>query len=122
MSHSNWMRLFTSRMSGMFWIVTASWVSRVAQITCSASFFAPCGVMVPLSRCPPSMMNDAILGYFFFLFFLLSSTAEILLNLKAFRSSWMTPSVKCARSSATFSSSIEPCPHVIRSRFIWLAV
>ena len=64
-SLSNWMRLFTSRMSGMLRMVTASLVSSVAQITCKASFLAPCGVMVPLSVCPPSMMNDCISGVSF---------------------------------------------------------
>ena len=39
---------FTSRILGMLWIVTGSLVSSVAQITCNASFLAPCGVMVPL--------------------------------------------------------------------------
>ena len=44
-------------------MVTSSLVSSVAQITCSASFLAPCGVIVPLSRCPPSILNDAILTF-----------------------------------------------------------
>ena len=46
---SSWMRLLTSRMLGMFSMVTGSHVSNVAQITCRASFLAPCGVMVPCS-------------------------------------------------------------------------
>ena len=40
-SRNNWIRLFTSRMSGMLEISTGSRVSRVAQITSSASFLAP---------------------------------------------------------------------------------
>ena len=62
------MRLLTSRMSGMLLMVTGSLVSSVAQMTCRASFLAPCGVMVPLSGCPPSMMNDASSYPFLFFF------------------------------------------------------
>ena len=60
MSLRSCMRLLTSRMSGTLEMVTGSLVSSVAEITSSASFFAPCGVMVPESGCPPSMINDSI--------------------------------------------------------------
>ena len=40
---------------------TGSSVSSVAAITSSASFLAPCGVIVPLSVCPPSIMNVSII-------------------------------------------------------------
>ena len=121
-SFNSWMRLLTSRMLGILLMVTGSWVSNVAQMTCSASFLAPCGVMVPLSRCPPSILNVAI-SYFFFFLLLPSAFAGCMLsNWNIERSSWMMPSVKRARSSATRSSSTEPLPHAIRSRFIWLAV
>ena len=33
-------------------------VSRVAQMICRASFLAPCGVISPLRRCPPSKVRD----------------------------------------------------------------
>ena len=71
MSRMSWMRLFTSRMSGTLCTVTSSSVSKVAQMICSTSFLAPCGVMSPVRRCPPSMMNDAILVYLFFFLLLL---------------------------------------------------
>ena len=51
------MRLCTSSISGTFSIVTSSVVSRLAQMTCNASFLAPIGVMEPDSVWPPSMMN-----------------------------------------------------------------
>ena len=60
MSRSSMMRFCTSSMSGMLRMTTSSSVSSTALITSRASFLAPCGVMVPLRRCPPSMMNDAI--------------------------------------------------------------
>jgi hypothetical protein len=46
-----------SRISGILLMITASSVRRVAQITCRASFFAPCGVITPDSLCPPSIEN-----------------------------------------------------------------
>ena len=54
------MRLLTSRMSGMLRMTTSSLVNSEAQTTCRASFLAPWGTMVPLSRWPPSILNDAI--------------------------------------------------------------
>ena len=61
-SLSRRIRLFTSRISGMFFMRTSSFVRSVAHITSRASFLAPCGVMVPLSICPPSIINDSIFG------------------------------------------------------------
>ena len=43
----------TSLMRGMLEMVTFSGVSSTAQSTCSASFLAPCGVMLPFSFLPP---------------------------------------------------------------------
>jgi hypothetical protein len=40
-------------MSGILVMVTGSSVSRTAAITCKASFFAPCGIMVPDNFLPP---------------------------------------------------------------------
>ena len=60
MSCNKRMRLLTSRMSGMLVILTGSDVSSTAAITSRASFLAPCGVMVPCSWCPPSIINDSI--------------------------------------------------------------
>ena len=64
MSCNRHMRLFTSTMSGTFSSLTASEVRSVAQITCRASFLAPCGVISPFRRCPPSMMNDGTVVFF----------------------------------------------------------
>ena len=47
-------------------MITSSDVNNVAQITSKASFFAPCGAIVPLSRCPPSMIKDSMCRYFTF--------------------------------------------------------
>ena len=45
---------------------TSSFVSKVAQITCKASFFAPCGVISPFRRCPPSITKVLISVVFFY--------------------------------------------------------
>ena len=42
-------------------MITGSVVNKVAHITSNASFFAPCGVIVPLNRCPPSIIKDSML-------------------------------------------------------------
>jgi hypothetical protein len=42
------MSFIISLIAGIFEIVTSSAVSKVAQIICNASFFAPCGVISPL--------------------------------------------------------------------------
>ena len=39
---------------------TFSRVSMVAHRICSTSFFAPCGVISPFRRCPPSIINEAM--------------------------------------------------------------
>lgn len=48
-------------------MMTSSVVNRVAQMTSKASFFAPCGAIVPLSRCPPSMIKDSMFVVLLFL-------------------------------------------------------
>jgi hypothetical protein len=40
--------------------ITGSSVNNTAQITCSASFFAPCGINSPLRRLPPTILKEAI--------------------------------------------------------------
>jgi hypothetical protein len=48
----------------MLLISTFSAVSNTAQITCNASFFAPCGITVPLSLLPPTISNADISSIF----------------------------------------------------------
>ena len=57
---SNSINFNTSLISGMLLMVTGSAVNNTAQMTCSASFFAPCGMISPFSLCPPSISNTAI--------------------------------------------------------------
>ena len=52
-------------MAGILEIVTAWSVSNTAQITCNASFLAPCGVMEPCRRWPPIIWNEDIDSCFF---------------------------------------------------------
>ena len=54
------MSLLTSMISGMLLIVTFSGVSNTAHKICNASFLAPCGLISPLSRMPPSILNVPI--------------------------------------------------------------
>ena len=60
MSERSSMSLLTSRIFGILWMVTFSEVKSTAQSICSASFFAPCGVISPLRRCPPSTLKEAM--------------------------------------------------------------
>ena len=55
----------TSRMAGMLLMVTSSAVSNTAQSICSASFFAPCGVMAPFSFFPPVTSNEFGISFLF---------------------------------------------------------
>ena len=63
-SPNNEIRLFTSSISGIFSIITSSGVNRTAQIICNASFLAPCGIISPFKRQPPSIINDAMVFSF----------------------------------------------------------
>ena len=47
-------------MSGMLLIVTFSLVNSTAEITCNASFFAPCGMISPFNGFPPIISNAFI--------------------------------------------------------------
>src|SRR5665213_1886018 len=51
------MSLLTSFISGILLIVIFSDVSKTAEITCNASFFAPWGIISPLSGLPPFITN-----------------------------------------------------------------
>src|SRR5665213_2948870 len=57
MSPSSSMSLLTSLISGMLLIVIFSDVNNTAEITCNASFFAPWGIISPLSGLPPFITN-----------------------------------------------------------------
>src|SRR6185312_1858899 len=51
------MSLLTSFISGILLMVTFSDVNNTAEITCNASFFAPWGIISPLSGLPPFITN-----------------------------------------------------------------
>ncbi len=54
---SNSISLLTSLIFGIFSITTSSSVKSTAQITCKASFLAPCGTISPLRVLPPIISN-----------------------------------------------------------------
>ena len=55
-----------SRISGTLLMRIGLSVSSTALSICNASFLAPWGVMAPLRRCPPSIMNVPILYVVYF--------------------------------------------------------
>ncbi len=59
-SSSSSIRAFTSAISGTLVNVTCSSVSSAAHSTCSASFLAPCGTIVPFSARPPRISKASM--------------------------------------------------------------